>query len=129
MQINEEEKKSIEEIRNWRNYIVKNRKKVNRANDIEFHLRTVLNLIEKQQRKITDLKIKDNIVYRKNYYEALKELEIKDKMIDEMAEFIDDNLTDCILNTMNIDEPCSKHANREMLCKECIKEYFRKKVE
>lgn len=47
--ISEEEKKAIEEIRNWRNYIVKNRKKVNRANDIEFHLRTVLNLIEKQQ--------------------------------------------------------------------------------
>lgn len=60
----EEEKKAIDEIRNWRNYIIKNKEKVNRANDIEFYLRTVLNLIQNLQ----------------------EENKKKDKMIDLMAD-------------------------------------------
>lgn len=115
MQISEEEKKSIEEIRNWRNYIVKNRKKVNRANDIEFHLRTVLNLIEKQN----------------------KEIEIKDKMIDEMAELFLTMAKDIPgtiyhyleKNGFSIEQcsPCNKQEKQT--CADCFKQHFRKKVE
>lgn len=78
--ISEEEKKSIEEIRNWRDYIVKNRKKVNRANDIEFHLRTVLNLIEKQNKELGE---KETL-----YQKTLSDLVKSDKIIDDMADEI-----------------------------------------
>lgn len=83
-----EEKKAIDEIRNWRNYIIKNKEKVNRANDIEFYLRTVLNLIEKQQKEIAELKEK----YDKDTHTLQNQLDLanadrveKDKIIDEMA--------------------------------------------
>lgn len=59
----EEEKEAIEQIKSWREYIIKNKDKVNKANDLEFCLRLILNLIQKQQLK----------------------LEKKDKIIDEMT--------------------------------------------
>lgn len=48
MNYSEEEKEAIEQLRSWRDYIIKNKDKVNKANDIEFYLRTALNLIQKQ---------------------------------------------------------------------------------
>lgn len=57
--MNKEEKEAIEQLRSWRDYIIKNKDKVNKANDIEFYLRTVLNLIQKQEEEIK--KLKENI--------------------------------------------------------------------
>ena len=54
--MNEEEKKAIEQLRSWRKYIIEHRESVNKANDIEFYLRTALNLIEKQQKELNTLK-------------------------------------------------------------------------
>ena len=125
MQISEEEKKAIDKI-NRQIVIGKAEKNIGIPVYIS-DLETILNLIEKRNRQLEEKDKRINKLNTENqrYFD---ELIIKDKTIDEMADFIDDNLTNCILNTMNIDEPCSKHANREMLCKECIKEYFRKKV-
>lgn len=50
--MNKEEKEAIEQLKSWRDYIIKNKDKVNKANDIEFYLRTVLNLIQKQDKII-----------------------------------------------------------------------------
>lgn len=50
--MNKEEKEAIEQLRSWRDYIIKNKDKVNKANDIEFYLRTALNLIQKQSKII-----------------------------------------------------------------------------
>ena len=52
MNYSEEEKEAIEQLRSWRDYIIKNKDKVNKANDIEFYLRTALNLIQKQSKII-----------------------------------------------------------------------------
>lgn len=145
--ISEEEKEAIKYVKEQINYFEKQIEFIKATNsdyyDEELELyenrvkqfSLVLNLIEKQNKEIEHLKNLNKhqskeITKAVNYtFELNKEIEIKDKIIDSMSDFIDDNLTDCILNTMNIDEPCSKHTNREMLCKECIKEYFRKKVE
>lgn len=107
--MNEKEKEAIEEIKKWRNYIIKNREKVNRANDIEFYLTTILNLIEKQN----------------------KELEIEGNLIDEMAEHIvssaivDDTV--CAIKCDCETDPLEDCTHEKML--NCTKEYFRKKVE
>lgn len=62
----EEEKEAIEQLKSWREFIINNKNKVNKANDIEFYLRTALNLIQKQQ----------------------KTTEKKDKIINEMSHYI-----------------------------------------
>ena len=54
--MSDEEKEAIEQLKSWRDYIIKNKDKVNKANDIEFYLRTVLNLIQKQEKEIEDNK-------------------------------------------------------------------------
>lgn len=58
------------------------------------------------------------------------ELEKKDKIIDEMSNFIDTRLDNCLLNYLNIDEPC-EHYNKDdkILCKDCIKQYFERRAE
>lgn len=60
----EAEKESIEQLKSWREYIIKHKETVNKANDIEFYLRTAINLIQKQDTEINKLnnvidKIKD----------------------------------------------------------------------
>lgn len=76
--MNEEEKDAIEQLKSWREYIINHKEKVNKANDIEFYIRTVLNLIEKLKKENEELKsdnlekervleIFDNRKYRKRY--------------------------------------------------------------
>lgn len=40
--MNEGEKEAIEQLKSWRDYIIKHKEKVNKANDLEFYIRTVL---------------------------------------------------------------------------------------
>lgn len=44
-----DEKEAIEQFKSWREYIIKHRKETNQADDLEFYIRTVLNLINKLQ--------------------------------------------------------------------------------
>lgn len=83
--MNEEEKDAIEQLKSWREYIINHKEKVNKANDIEFYIRTVLNLIEKlqEENKVFKRALDEETADRSN---DLLELQKKDKMIDLMAE-------------------------------------------
>lgn len=48
----EDEQEAIEQLESWRRFIVNNKEKVNKADEIEFYLRTALNLIQRQEREI-----------------------------------------------------------------------------
>lgn len=98
--LSEDEQEAIEQLKSWREYIIKHKEKVNKANDIEFYLRIVLNLITKLQ----------------------KENEEKDKQIDLMAEYWNTGLAMCD-NCDKIVEKYEKNA-----CKDCIKQYFETKA-
>lgn len=56
------------------------------------------------------------------------ELEKKDKMIDLMAEYISDLDIDEDICKKQSDNNCDD-INREVECKECIKQYFERKLE
>ncbi len=95
------------------------------SNDLD----TVLNLTEKQNKKIENLEnlnkhqskdIKKAVDYT---FELNKELEIKDKMIDELIPRV--VLT--IKENEEVLEMQSKSVNKSFI--DCIKKYFRKKVE
>lgn len=47
--LSDDEKEAIEQFKSWREYIIKHRKETNQAYDLEFYIRTVLNLINKLQ--------------------------------------------------------------------------------
>ena len=74
-----EEKESIEQLKSWREYIIKHKETVNKANDIEFYLRTVLNLIQKQDTEINKLKQENERLK----YSCAKATEIIDEYADE----------------------------------------------
>lgn len=76
--MNKEEKEAIEQLRSWRDYIIKNKDKVNKANDIEFYLKTVLNLIQKQEKEIDK---KDKRLNRQ-----FKIIQKRDKQIEELKQ-------------------------------------------
>lgn len=110
-----EEKKAIDEIRNWRNYIIKNKEKVNRANDIEFYLRTVLNLIQNLQEEI---KLSNKVIDKRN----VEKLELadmclkKDKIIDLMADKL-------------VQDTEWFYSEFDNYTKEDFRQYFEKKAE
>lgn len=51
-ELTEDEQEAIEQLESWRRFIVNNKEKVNKADEIEFYLRTALNLIQRQEREI-----------------------------------------------------------------------------
>lgn len=113
--------------------------------ELQEDLETVLNMLKEKDAEIEKYKklLADNLA--RNLNDSIKakekadtdiddlnkgwqvELEKKDKMIDLMAEYISD---------LDIDEDiCKKQSNnncddinREVECKECIKQYFERKV-
>ena len=139
--LSEDEKEAIEQFKGWREYIIKHRKETNQANDLEFYIRTILNIItrfkkeneywknriEKGKKDVIGLKLYEMGIVCEDLQEELKE---KDKQIDLMAEHIvssaivDDTVCaikcDC---ESDISEDCS---HEKML--NCTKEYFERKV-
>ena len=139
--LSEDEKEAIEQFKGWREYIIKHRKETNQANDLEFYIRTILNLItrfkkeneywknriEKGKKDVIGLKLYEMGIVCEDLQEELKE---KDKQIDLMAEHIvssaivDDTVCaikcDC---ESDILEDCS---HEKML--NCTKEYFKRKA-
>lgn len=123
MQISEEEKKSIELLRNSigiGDFVTCNWVEVEIATEI------VLNLIERQQAEYSDLKLKyeQGLLLHKKH---VSELEIKNKMIDEIITYLF-NLTGfrLLIKENGFCEKIKKCINDD---KKCFKEYFRKKVE
>lgn len=96
---------------------------------------TVLNLIEKQQRIIEEQKSRCSHLGRDaqkavDYtFELNKEIEKKDKIIELMSKYIAKfDIEEDICN--KIENNCCDYAGQNgKLCNDCIKEYFKKKVE
>lgn len=64
----EEEKEAIEQLKSWRNYIIEHKETTKNAADLEFYIRTILNLITKLQKRNEELQKYDyrNIEIDKN---------------------------------------------------------------
>lgn len=141
----EEENEAIEQLKNWREFIINNKGKVNRANDIEFYLRTALNLIQKQQEEIEKLRNKNKDLLRKlrnrvkevkkliKYSSYKKEfsrlntmLEQKNRQIDLMADTI-------LKDTLKLDTYWCNGCSKTIECpyknpNKCIVQYFVEKA-
>ena len=52
----EEEIEAIEQFKSWRDYIIKHIETTENATDLEFYIRTILNLITKLQKRNEELK-------------------------------------------------------------------------
>lgn len=82
----EEEKEAIEQFKSWRNYIIDHKEITENAADLEFYIRTVLNLITKLQ--------KENEELQKQYIskDKIRELitERQFKLQQEYKDFKDD---------------------------------------
>ncbi len=88
-------------------------------------IKTILNLIEKKDKRINKLEkalIDDDYKHR-------KEIEKKDKTIYKMAKAINSyDIDEDICKQMGQKKDCSDYAE-EGECERCIKEYFEKKEE
>ena len=89
-------------------------------------IETVLNMLKEKDAEIEK--------YKQLYNKALDDAVItahdnikKDKMIDLMAEYISDLDIDEDICKKQSDNNCDD-INREVECKECIKQYFERKV-
>lgn len=138
--LSEEEKKEIEFLKSDKrmleeNYNFGKEAKARIASDIE----KGLNIIEKQYKEIKQLRIAYKLMEKEALRDGKEELEIKDKMIDELIDTLNNIMTDrpasifpYIFKDNRIDNKCIKCGlieNNPKTCKDCIKEYFRKKVE
>lgn len=112
---------------------------------IQEDIETVLNMLKEKEAEIEKYKklLADNLA--RNLNDSIKakekadtdlddlnkgwqlELEKKDKMIDLMAEYISDLDIDEDICKKQSDNNCDD-INREVECKECIKQYFERKV-
>lgn len=102
-----EEKKAIETIKSDLAFSKSLRKRF-RDEQQEKDYETILNLLEKQDNRIKELE---------------SDKEIKNKIIDRMAEYINKLYIDEDICTKNIINPelCNEQYSN---CKECIKQYF-----
>lgn len=62
--MNEEEKKAIETLKGWKDYNIRNKNILLRADEIINIQETILNLIEKLQKENEELKEKENKIYK-----------------------------------------------------------------
>ena len=111
----DEEKKAIDKLKNGKKYTLVEIIRVFKKEGIENfritrkeYLDIILNLLEKQDNRIKELE---------------SDKEIKNKIIDRMAEYINKLDIDEDICTKNIINPelCNEQYSN---CKECIKQYF-----
>ena len=90
---------------------------------------TVLSLIKEQQiyiKKYNDTTEEMNRDIRK----LISEIQKKEKQIDLMAKFIENNMSEKkIINEICIKSKCNNEECHEDDLKDCIKQYFERKVE
>ena len=119
-------------------YLITDREKTYttvRVNDLD----TVLSLIKEQQgqweeieglKNINKNQSKDIIKAVDYTFELNKALERKDKQIDLMAKFIENNMSEKkIINEICIKSKCNNEECHEDDLKDCIKQYFAGLVE
>ena len=91
------------------------------------YLDTVLSLIKEQQKKIEKY---EKIYKEYDCYRWVKELNKKDKQIDLMAEMIDELSEYYTRYHRKNNEFCKEICiEKDIDCKDCIKQYFERKVE
>lgn len=123
--MNEGEKEAIEQFKSWRDYIIKHKEKVNKANDLEFYIRTILNLITKLQKQ-NETTIKLNTNMNKRHLNDSFKIKNCEKQIDLMAEYIN-NIQDCPLENCGVNLDCENRCNNdEKTIKQCWIKYFEK---
>lgn len=118
-------------------YLITDREKTYttvRVNDLD----TVLSLIKEQQGQWEEIEGLKNINKNQSKdikkavdytFELNKELERKDKQIDLMAKFIENNMSEKkIINEICIKSKCNNEECHEDDLKDCIKQYFERKV-
>ena len=73
---------------------------------------------------------KNTLKLQKSIRNVLAEIEKKDKQIDLMAKFIENNMSEKkIINEICIKSKCNNEECHEDDLKDCIKQYFERKVE
>ena len=117
-------------------------------------LQTVLNLVQKQQTELEKLKNKNKellrklrnrvkevkklnkySLYKKEFAKLNREIEKKDKIIDKMAKLIQEIATSTpgttfyYLRKQGFDDSKCENCKIEKCCGDCIKQYFKRKVE
>ena len=98
---------------------------VDKADEINTAIETVLNELEYKQDDINVLQAQRDSV-ENQLKQAKAELEKKDKIIDEMAE----EIRKTILIIKNESKFCQyEESCKNKQCKECIKQYFERKVD
>ena len=102
------------EIENMDNY-----ETIHDGDFVSKNLDTVLALIKEQQEEIEGLKDKEVLI--KRYFNKCDLIKQKDKQIDLMADFIGQDMR-CIRPEIK----CNKMTHD---CKDCVKQYFERKVE
>lgn len=97
---------------------------------------TILSLIKEQQEEIERLKTDNGNVWQlnanmsKRHLKDICKLKQKDKQIDLMAKFIENNMSEKkIINEICIKSKCNNEECHEDDLKDCIKQYFARKVE
>ena len=111
------------EIENMDNY-----ETIHDGDFVSKNLDTVLSLIKEQQAEMEDLKNKSVLI--KRYFKKCDLIKQKDKQIDLMAKFIENNMSEKkIINEICIKSKCNNEECHEDDLKDCIKQYFARKVE
>lgn len=95
---------------------------VDKADEINIAIETVLSELEKKEKEILRLKnlLKENEIYKKNLFDYAEK---KEKIIELMARYLDEEDVTEIF--------CEGKEEKECIsdCTECIIEYFTNKVE
>ena len=89
----EEEKEAIETMKRWIEYEKQNKDKINKANDIEFYLRTALNLVTRLEKE--NKYWKDRIEKGKKDVQGLKIYEIG-IICEDLQEEIKETMKDLV---------------------------------
>lgn len=118
--MNEEEKKAIEIIKGlavyYDDYSLLDEEEIEENESVNKSIELILNLIEKL--------LKENEQLRTEVNSLKKELRQKDKIIDLMAETINNHdIDEDICKQMGQKANCNEFEDTEK-CKECIKQFF-----
>lgn len=87
-------------------------------------------LITDREKTYTTVRVNDLDTALSLIKEQQEEIEKKDKQIDLMAKFIENNMSEKkIINEICIKSKCNNEECHEDDLKDCIKQYFERKVE
>lgn len=96
--LSDDEKEAIEQFKSWREYIIKHRKETNQADDLEFYIRTVLNLLTKLKKENEEkdkyIKNSEDITteMKNDINKLLLEIKEKDNKVRQIINRLDNDI-------------------------------------